>query len=260
MRNIFSFLPRGFASLSDYISPAAFDVVDWKAALRKSAVISKQLLFGSKVDELCKDLTAKGLPHGVVFADVELAVTNQPDDWPDHGERLLELYFRQIIWHDRAFLDLRSERFETGASFALGDPLRWHPNGLWVTFNRDFLTGMREVYAGFYGDDPSKVRHGLGRLGLLGDGLSQGSRSQLLALLEDHFGAGRDSPMEFRVSHFMESFDKLFLFLRNEKISLSEDFLFLGVMLLTLYLHLESLGGHHDVRAAFLRAQSTVSR
>lgn len=60
--------------------------------------------------------------------------------------------------------------------------------------------------------------------------------------------------MEFKINHFMRSFDSLFLFLRREKITLSEDFLFLGVMLLTLYLHLESLGGAYDVKAAFSRA------
>jgi hypothetical protein len=53
---------------------------------------------------------------------------------------------------------------------------------------------------------------------------------------------------------YMDSFDSPFLFLRDKKIRLCEDFLFLGIMLLTLYLHLESLGGSYDVKAAFTRA------
>jgi hypothetical protein len=113
---------------------------------------------------------------------------------------------------------------------------------------------MRLVYSGFYGNDEALVELGLRQLGLTGDHLDTDGQARLLGLLEEHFGAGRHELMQFKISQFMESFDSLFLFLRDKRIRLSEDFLFLGIMLLTLYLHLESLGGAYDVRAAFTRA------
>ena len=61
------------------------------------------------------------------------------------------------------------------------------------------------------------------------------------SLLENHFGQGKNSPVEFKVANFMKSFDCLFLFLKKEKLKLHEDFLFLGNYILTLYMHLESL-------------------
>ncbi len=251
MRNIFAFLPRGFSSLADYISPAAFDVVDWKAAIKKSARISKELLIGGRIDELRRDLGANGLPRGVLFANGDSNINDSANDWPVPGERLLELYFRQILGHNRAFLDLRADRFETDRATGV---MFWRPNGLWVSFHSDFLQGMRLVYSGFYGNDGALVQLGLRQLGLTGDHLDNDGQARLLGLLEEHFGAGRNGLMQFKISHFMESFDSLFLFLRDKRIKLSEDFLFLGVMLLTLYLHLESLGEAYDVRAAFMRA------
>lgn len=262
MSSIFSFLPRGLSSLADYISPAAFEVVDWKAALRKSATVSKELLFGRKVSDLCDDISLKGLPRGVRFAH-DRALGQDPENaWPAPGERVLELYFRQVLGHSRAFLDLRAERFEYDLpSGVLAAPgvLVWKPNGLWVNFNTDFLCGMRSVYFGFYDNDQGRLQLGLRQLGLMVDSLDGENQARLLGLLEEHFGSGRNEPMLFKIAHFMESFDNLFRFLCDRRIRLSEDFLFLGVMLLTLYIHLESLGGACDVRAAFLRAAGLES-
>lgn len=263
MQSFFSFLPRGFSSLLDYISPAAFDVVDWAGALKRSAVVSRSLLFGSEVKAIAQQMQKNGLPLGVVLHQdwaggtqaMGLGPALQEGSTRPVGELILELYFWQLLTQERCFLDLRRERFRPQ-----GDGrLEWRPNGLWVEFSPWFRQGMVSVYCSFYDRQGQGLEEALGHLGLIPPGLAPDAKTRLLALLESHFGAGREGPMEFKVKNFVASFHNLFVFLKDEKIRLSEEFLFLGVLLLTLYLHLEALGESHNVAAAFGRVMSLQS-
>ncbi len=255
MGHAFSFLPRGFASLVDYISPAAFDVVDWKGALRRSAGMTKELVLGRGVPVVERQLEPF-LPPGVAFRGmpgVDDPRQNPPSSWEDPGSRVLQLYFIQLRRQGPLFLDLRHERFEEQPNGGL----LWAPNGLWTALTEPFAAAVVDLYQGFYGDDGALLVDALGRLGLWPHSLAPEGRTQLLGLLEDHFGQGRSHPMAFEVRHFVGSFDALFVFLRDQRIRVSEEFLFLGLMILTLYLHLEKRGGIYDVARSYRLASNT---
>lgn len=257
MREAFSFLPRGFSSLLDYISPAAFEVVDWKSALKRSAKISKELLFGSQIEQV-KEILLPLLPEGIQFGSAKKSKTENPRSHSgdrDPGDRLLELYFAQLARPGPAFLDLRSDRFQMDES----DLLLWSPNGLWIDFSAEFTSSMNDLYGGFYEDNADRLKHAIKRLGLWPEGLPVDGQNQLLGLLEDHFGQGRTEPMRFEVSHFVQSFDALFLFLKTHKIRVSEEFLFLGIQILTLYMHLEKSGSRYDVARAFAASRKAAT-
>jgi hypothetical protein len=251
MKSAFSFLPRGFGSLLDYISPSAFDVIDWTSALKKSGTVSRELIFETSVLRL-KEQMGPFLPTGVVFTSSKLTQSQERDGQRREnsnplGQKLLEIYFLQIFTGQEVFLDLRKERF----SAVEAQDIKWNPNGLWYKFSDDFIHGIRALYKGFYADSNESLQAGLLQLGLCSTSMSTEAKRELMALLEGHFGQGKSAPMTFRVSHFMNSFDSLFLFLKKHKLKLSEDFLFLGVYILTLYMHLESLGDAFDAASAY---------
>lgn len=75
---------------------------------------------------------------------------------------------------------------------------------------------------------------------------------ELKSLFYAHFGPGDQSIVKFKVSQFSESFYELFHFFVTNKVELEKDFIFLGIYLVTLYMHLEDLGESCDVRAVFL--------
>ena len=259
MKSAFSFLPRGFGSLLDYISPAAFDVIDWKAALRKTGKISKELVFETSVERVKLEF-AEHLPPGFKFSDKSLSGTVQETPFNQNskkelGQKILVLYFQQIFSSNEVFLDLRKERFSRSQTETGEQTLCWKPNGLWIEFSSEFLKGLRLLYKGFYEQNENFLNQGLHMLGLYSEAMSPQARLELRGLLESHFGQGRTDPMKFEVANFMSSFDNLFLFLKKNKLKLSEDFLFLGIYILTLYLHLEFLGQSFDVADAFGRVK-----
>lgn len=251
MKSAFSFLPRGFGSLLDYISPSAFDVINWTSALKKSGTVSRELIFETSVNRL-KDHIAPFLPASVAFTNSKR--TQSPEGEGQRrantnllGQRLLEIYFLQIYTGQEVFLDLRKERFSSIAA----QEITWNPNGLWYKFSDDFIHGIRSLYNGFYTGNDEFLQAGLLKLGLYSDSMSAEAKVELMELLEGHFGQGKSAPMTFRISHFMNSFDNLFLFLKKHELKLSEDFLFLGVYILTLYMHLESLEEAFDAASAY---------
>ncbi len=130
----------------------------------------------------------------------------------------------------------------------------WRPNGLWKVLDADFRRGMLSVYEGYYHDQPELLRQGLRRVGLIKDGFSQTLVSDVEKMILDYIG-GETSNQQFKVEHFTENFEKLFQFLLKQKIVLSPDFLYLGIYLASLYIHLEELGGNYDVRRAFFNVQ-----
>lgn len=263
MKSAFSFLPRGFGGLLDYISPSAFEVIDWQAALKKSGSLTKELIFETSLERL-KEQFSKYLPLGAAFGSDGTSgdqgacqrewSASQPDRQISsksivqrQGQRVLEIYFLQLFCCKEVFLDLRKERFLTDQKGVVD----WNPNGLWYKFSDVFLSGIKDIYAGFYTNSEESLQSGLYRLGLFSDHMSTDTRAQLRELLDRHFGQGKSAPMKFEVSHFMSSFDSLFLFLKKHKLKLSEDFLFLGIYILTLYMHLETLGESFDVCRAY---------
>ena len=249
MASAFSFLPKHFRTLSEYISPKAFDVVAWQEVLRKGPGLSKEILFKTQVNKVKTNLQ-DSLPEGVTYADGGSKSIAGDSDKKAAGENLLALYFYQLYHGDTVFLDLRQDRFRYE-----GSTLHWSPNGLWIELGNEFVVGMRELYNGFYDQDDQALRTGLDRLGLTPEHMDEPTRRQLINLLDDHFGGGRDEPVAFPIKKFVASFDKLFQFLKTNNVKLSGDFLFLGIYLVTLYLHLDYLDQEYDVAASFQRGR-----
>ena len=64
---------------------------------------------------------------------------------------------------------------------------------------------------------------------------------------------------DLEMKHFTDSFHQVFDKIFHQEKKLSEDFVYLGMYLVTLYLHLESLDVPLNVREAFQKAQSKAS-
>lgn len=167
----------------------------------------------------------------------------------EFGQTLLTLYFQNILSSRPFFLDLRQERF-----FVHGGKTFWNPSSFWGTFTDEFRHGVSQLYQGFYYDKSDLFKKGLVQVGLLNEQWPEEDQQKIMTLFINHFGANKNAPMKFNLDTFQASFKEIFLFLMKKKVKLSTDFLFLGVTLVTLYLHLESLGDSYDVKASFIRA------
>jgi len=154
------------------------------------------------------------------------------------GTALLRLFFLQIAISDVVFLDLRESRFcrcaETGK-------IAFHPLPLWSRWRPDFVEGIRRLYAGFYEEQPGQFEQATRELGV----------SAANDVFFRAFGGARKHASSYALSEFRETFHEVFVRCRDAKAALHPDFVTLGVMLATLYDHLESLGGTYDVQAAY---------
>ena len=81
----------------------------------------------------------------------------------------------------------------------------------------------------------------LNNIGLIADTDSEESKQEMINIFNDHFGDENQESVKFEMKHFMDSFHKIFDKIFHQKKSLSEDFVYLGIYLVTLYLHLEKL-------------------
>jgi hypothetical protein len=181
-------------------------------------------------------------------------------------------YFHQLLHHDVALLDLRADRFredgaredgarEDGAredgptvdgAPSEGAPTLWRPGWLFVRWDPAFLAALRDLYAGFYLEDPPRFDAAIARLSL------EPARDVFL----EHFGGGDQREVRFERATFVHTFHDAFLACRDApagpggapRAQLHGNFLALGLYLATLYEHLERLGLAFDVRSAYTAA------
>lgn len=223
----------------DLAAPSFFEVLPGRELRRASKAIAKGWLdtdgFAAARDRRASSLCAA--PLDVQLGDAGASATA---DVESRGRRLLALYFHQLLEGGPVLLDLRPERFTETA-----DALVWDPKPLWYRFDEEFLGALRDVYAGFYAGDDARFDDGIERLEL------ECARDTFL----EHFGGEQDA-VEFRVASFTDTFHRSFASCRDAGVTLHRDFVALGLYLATLYVHLEELGGAHDVAAAFERARS----
>jgi hypothetical protein len=152
------------------------------------------------------------------------------------GSAVLGLFFRQLFGSDTAVLDLRHGRFgERGGHHY------WQPRPLYVTWDPGFLSALRQVYLGFYGDRPAQLHEGLDQLGI----------ACAQTVFTKHFQYPDQHAVRFRLGDFRSGFHDAFLRCREARAHLHPNFVALGVYLACLYEHLEWLGGTHDVATAF---------
>jgi hypothetical protein len=154
------------------------------------------------------------------------------------GAALLRLFFLQIATSETVFLDLRAARFCRPAN---GERIVFYPLPLWVEWQQDFVDAIRKLYAGFYGGQSEGFEHATRALGV----------SAANAVFERAFGGERKTASRYLLSEFRETFQQVFVACRDQKTPFHPDLITLGVMLATLYDHLETLGGVYDVQAAY---------
>jgi hypothetical protein len=241
-----SFVPEPYKPLLACISPSAFRVVKWQDVLAEAPLLAKKMTTGDGVINLAKDLE-RLLPKDIeIFAEHRSQFSNSLSLRAEDGFTILELYFAQFKNDNGIFLDLRQSNFSLSSSLKV----QWRLNGLWTKFRPEFRKGMLSIYKGYYFENSALLRDGLKQVGLIKEHFSESLISNVEEMILNHIG-GETTNQQFKVLHFTKGFENLFQFLLKEKIVLSSDFLYLGVYLASLYLHLERLGGEYNVRQAF---------
>jgi len=243
------FVPAQFKPLLACVSPNAFKVIEWKKILAEAPSLAKRVATGEGVSQLAESVTPL-LPKEVKLRmkdSEEGSSTGKTNLLQKDGFTILEIYFAQFKNDEGIFLDLRPSNFSSESDGSIS----WRPNGLWKLLSKDFREGMLAVYEGYYLDKPARLRQGLLQVGLIKENFSPTLVTEVEGMILGHIG-GSTTNQQFKVAHFTASFERLFQFLLKEKIVLHPDFLYLGMYLASLYIHLESLGGSYDVRRAFL--------
>ncbi len=233
--------------LLDFVTPAFFEVMPARALLgqgrelvgnardrKRFATVRRRMQQG--LDEL--GVPVRLGPPGAGSPPPGLGELAEPERRA-RGQRVLELYFAQLLAGDVAILDLRPDRFA-----ALGEGgLAWHPGPYYVDWDPGFVDAVRRLYRGFYRDDEGSFQEALADLELQAAG----------DLFIRHFGEGDQRAVRFDRRTFQRSFHDIFVRCRDTGASLHPNFLALGVYLATLYDHLAELQVPLDVRAAFDR-------
>ncbi len=165
------------------------------------------------------------------------------------GQLLLELYFKQILYPcEYIILDLRYTHFSYQ-----DEVLLWEKTALVTTLSSDFKQGLKLLYEGFYQSDEDSFAEGLRLLRLF---QTQEQQEKISTLFKDYFQKGADGEMKFDVAEFIFSFDKIFAYLIDEKVKIHPEFIYLGMMLGTLYWSLQHLGPNYNAAEAFNKVHS----
>jgi len=190
-------------------------------------------------------IAAAGLPIRI-GAPAGAVARAAPADPTARGQRVLELYFHQLFADadGSTLLDLRYARFaDEGAALA------WSPSGLLADLGDVFLRAVRALYRGFYRGDDALFREGLAALGL----------TEAEAAIRSQFGEGQQRAVAFSLRDFQQKSLEVLLRCQATGSRIDPGFLPLGLLLATLYEHLEALGVPFDVRAAYHAADPCPS-
>tara|TARA_B100000886_G_scaffold334999_1_gene291393 strand:- start:656 stop:1432 length:777 start_codon:yes stop_codon:yes gene_type:complete len=235
--------PAFLQEILPYISPRIFDLVDIPKVALNMGKLSYQYIFSTGITTIKDDLLSD-LPRGLYFENPNGAQDSLTD--LNVGEKILELFFTQILVGNSFFLDLRSSRFEQ-----ISDKLIWSPNGLHCKFSENFQHGLKNLYTGFFHDNDDLYKKGLEQIGLISSGDTEEMKQEIMDIFANHFGDSNQEKVVFRMSHFTDSFHSVFDRIFEHKKKLNEDFVYLGIYLVTLYLHLEEIDEPMDVRKIF---------
>jgi hypothetical protein len=236
----------------DFATPAFFDVMPLGALSGQVRGLVRAAAdadgFRRARADVERALTARGIGVRIVAedaADWRAAadpVTADAETRRRLGQCALTSYFGQLFAGETSLLDLRAGRLRPGPD---GERALWAPRSAWVRWDPGFLAAVRDLYAGFYGDDEARFTAGLDALGLEAAG----------PVLRAHFGADDQRAVRFRTTDFRASFHEVFVRCRDAGTALPPGFVPLGIALACLYDGLEALDVELDVRGAFDRAR-----
>lgn len=234
-------VPPFFKEIFDNLPDNLSDLISWREMLAEVATLSNRLLTGKGSPNARTEFTKISDPQIILTDDLtpsRLEIS--------HGEKILKIYFWQIMHADNMFLDLRPKRFAS-----IGPKLTFKPNGLWASLDSFFAEGIRMVYKGYYNNDDSLFAEGLEKSGLVKKEWEESKKNEVIEVFKKHFSNGRGEKITFTMNEFKSSFTQIFKTLVKNKIKLDKNFLHLGIMLVTLYKSLDEIGGAYDVSKIF---------
>ncbi len=241
-------VPKSVKPFLKHITPAARKVVNWKELVSDFSNLTIGALENKPIKERFQNYQ---LPQNVELKEkLESPLkASQMEGQVWVGEKVLEIYFKQLDREGEIFLDLRHGNFEKKEN-----SLNWSPTRLTYKFSSDFREGLLDVYEGYYLDKPDSFDSGLEKMGLWQDRMTEEQKEQIKNLLEDHIGSDDKHATLFSMENFEESFDTFFQYLKNHSITLPSDFVFFGIYLVGLYSHLDPIGEELDVAKAYRNA------
>jgi hypothetical protein len=249
---IMSRLPPVLQELLPHLTPHAFKVVDPFEAAGKAAVLAKNLWLRRGWREAREGLT-QVLPPGVQLVDElrgEPLETLHGEDRIRAAERVLALYFAQVLSRGAVFLDMRSSGMRWDADAQL---LLWQPPLAQLEMSPTFKHHLRDLYTAFYLQDDIRFQRALTAIGILSEGDRPSEKAALLDLIHRHLGpANQGAPVTFLLSELRAYFFQMFDRMIGAQRKLPFDFALLGLTLASLYVTLESLGEPLDAQRIFL--------
>ena len=156
------------------------------------------------------------------------------------GKTVLELYFHQLYYGKVSLLDLRYDRFGGQAD---GRTV-WAPDAYWVEWDQLFIEATRDLYLGFYLDEDARFERALKTMGV------ECAREVFV----EHFGGGEQREVAFRIDRFAQTFRATLTECKRAGKRAHPNLIPFGMYIVTLYDHMEQLGGTWDVREAFFSA------
>ena len=226
-----------WSQVRDYLSPAILDVLS-PADFRRQAVALGRPFIQRSYWKQGRDQILQALPEDFLEDEGLAASGSSQASNRVRAQKVLELYFYQIENFDSAILDLRSQSFSTN-----GEGLEWNPSSLLIHWEPEFIQGLRQIYRGFYGTHHEAFAAGLRSLNLL----------DAEDIFTKHFGEGNQTEVRFELTHFHDTFHQTFIRCKDHSVQLHRNFLGLGLMLASLYEHLEEMNVPCDVRAAYAK-------
>ncbi len=222
----------------EFVSPKIFRVVPISVATRQFRRIVSNYFnrhgFDKAIAQRQSWLDEKNLPlklsrkRSVALGDGALG-----------GNRVLELYFHQLFYGRTTLLDLRHDRFG-----GLNGKIEWVPQAFWIEWERDFLQAARDLYLGFFLEQDERFDNAMRTMGL----------SCAEDVFLDHFGGGEQQEVSFRLQNFVQTFRGTLRECKRAGEKAHPNLIPFGMYIVTLYDHLEALGGTYDVREAFFSA------
>jgi hypothetical protein len=225
--------------LRDLFSPSFFRAIPALDIVS----IGKQIFFGPshQIDQITKNLNLSLQPVQTIISD-DSHDTGDASNQYHSMEKLLEIYFTQVLVAKTVYLDLRISTLSESKS----EPKwQWNPKKFHWTWSESFQMDLKNIYLGFYLNDDTRFCQGLSALNLL----------HAKSLFESHFGQDT-SQVIFRYKDFIDIFTKVFSSCVEHKVQLHPEFMPFGIMLTCLY---HSLSGHEtpmDVARIFKRVLS----
>ncbi|MFZ4713532.1 MAG: hypothetical protein ACOYL6_07470 [Bacteriovoracaceae bacterium] len=232
-------LPKIVLDILGNIPTIAFKTVNLSELLSKSKNVLSQMKEKTPREEWLQSVSPN-LPSQI---KIELILKKPLAPVP--GEDILRLYFSQFKNQEEVFLDMRSNHF----NYQDGQTV-WSPSSLVYLFEPEFKATLIRLYKGFYYEDELLFWQSLADLGLT-QNLSHDQATTLMKLFQENFGTNFRN-YHFDLKHFQESFSKIFEFFMEYEVKLKTDFLYLGVYLTTLFMHLDQYPGTYNVEAIFL--------